>query len=53
MKVRPLHDRILVRRIDARKPRVASSFQTPPKRSHRKASWSLSEMERSLRTGPA
>jgi co-chaperonin GroES (HSP10) len=38
MHCRPLHDRVLVRRIDAEeKPPAASSFPTPQRRSRKKA----------------
>ena len=38
MGFRPLHDRVLVRRVEAEeKTRAASSFPTPPRKSRRKA----------------
>jgi co-chaperonin GroES (HSP10) len=39
MKFRPLHDRVVVKRIDAEEKTAAaaSSFPTPPKRSPRRA----------------
>ena len=38
MKFRPLHDRVVVRRIEKmKKPRAASSFPTPPRKSRNKA----------------
>ena len=49
MHFRPLHDRVLVRRIDAEeKPPAASSFPTPQRRSRKKARLSLRVPERGM-----
>jgi chaperonin GroES len=47
MKFRPLHDRVVIRRIDAEeKPQVVSSSPTPPRRSRQRARSSLSALAR-------
>ena len=52
MKFRPLHDRVVVKRIDAEeKTRAASSFRTPPRKSPPRAKSQRSD--RAVVTNPA
>jgi hypothetical protein len=51
MKIRPLHDRVIVKRIDEeRKSAAGSSSQTPPLKNLTKAKWSPSAKARNPTT---